>query len=166
MAAPKSTNFNKFFKCMLIGQLSQCSLTKLFRMQLKTTKHHESHRMEKPNELFGQPSTGSCSPFLDAKCPLQFHFFLSFYEIISTVLWSCKHIPVLKTLTQVYIRLFGDRLVLCDNRRHTGKGPRVCCVFSLEHPRPVYFTSRPAFNGGDTDNAHYFYFIPFIIFSR
>ena len=27
-----------FFKCMLIGQLSQYSLTKLFRMMLKTTK--------------------------------------------------------------------------------------------------------------------------------
>ena len=56
MAAPKFTNFNKFLKCTLIGQLSQHSLTRWFRMKLKTTKHHWSHCTEKIKRKFGQPN--------------------------------------------------------------------------------------------------------------
>ena len=41
MATQKFTNFDKFFfKCMLLWQLSQYNLTKLFWMKLKTTKHY------------------------------------------------------------------------------------------------------------------------------
>ena len=47
MAAQKFTNFDKFFKCTLIWQLSQYNLTKLFQMKLKTTKHYYSHCTEK-----------------------------------------------------------------------------------------------------------------------
>ena len=40
MATQKFTNFDVFLKCVLIWQLSQYNLTKLFQMKLKTTKHH------------------------------------------------------------------------------------------------------------------------------
>ena len=40
MATQKLTNLDVFFKCMLIWQLSQYNLTKLFHMKLKTTKHY------------------------------------------------------------------------------------------------------------------------------
>ena len=54
MATQKLTNFDVFLM-HLIRQLSQYSLTKSFRMKLKTTKHHQSHLTEKPNGLSGQP---------------------------------------------------------------------------------------------------------------
>ena len=38
MVTQKFTSFDKFFKCILIWQLSQCDLTKLLQMKLKTTK--------------------------------------------------------------------------------------------------------------------------------
>ena len=48
MYAQKFTNFDKFFfNCMLIWQLSEYNLTKLFQMKLKTAKHYLSHSMEK-----------------------------------------------------------------------------------------------------------------------
>ena len=40
MAAQKFTSFGNFFKCILIRQLSQYNLTKLFQMKLKTTKRY------------------------------------------------------------------------------------------------------------------------------
>ena len=36
-----------FFKCMLIWQLTQYNLTKLFQMELKAAKHYWSHSTEK-----------------------------------------------------------------------------------------------------------------------
>ena len=53
MAMQKFTNFDKYFKkSMLIQQLLQYNLTKLFPMKLKTTR---AILQKKPNELFGQP---------------------------------------------------------------------------------------------------------------
>ena len=58
VAMKKFTNFDNFLKkSMLIWQLPQYNLTKLFWMKLKTTKCYESHLTEKPNKLFGQPNT-------------------------------------------------------------------------------------------------------------
>ena len=53
----KFTGFGKFLKkFMLLWQLPQYNLTKLFWMKLKITKRYLSHLLEKSNELFGQPS--------------------------------------------------------------------------------------------------------------
>ena len=56
MAAQKFTNFDKFFKCRLIRQLSQYNLTKLFRMKLNTSTTRATLQ-KKLNKHFDQPNT-------------------------------------------------------------------------------------------------------------
>ena len=47
MAMQKFTNFDKSFKCKLTWQLSQCNLTTVFQMKLKTIKHYYSPLLKK-----------------------------------------------------------------------------------------------------------------------
>ena len=49
---------------MLIRQLSQYNLTKLFRMKLKTTKHTKAFIWKKCNGLFGQPKNSPSKVFI------------------------------------------------------------------------------------------------------
>ena len=46
-----------FFKCTLIGQLSQYNLTKLFLMKFKTSKRYETPVQKELNEHSGQLNT-------------------------------------------------------------------------------------------------------------
>ena len=71
MATQKFTNFDKFLKCILIWQLPQYNLTKLFQMKLETTALRAILR-EKKTKVFGQPNISTLNRLVNfyKKCLL------------------------------------------------------------------------------------------------